>query len=213
MTARWRYVLMLSVLLLTAGVTQFLTRASDRERVPAHAALVEFPAQLDFWRQVDAQTLGAGQLRELRADDYLSRTYANDRGALAYLFIAYYASQRHRQTIHSPQNCMPGSGWTMSGHRLHRLGNAALNEYLIEKDGARMLAFYWYHGRGRAVASEYWARWRTIEDAALRGRTDGALIRVVVPMAKGDDADVVARAAGLDFVQRVLPSLSSFIPD
>jgi EpsI family protein len=208
------YVVMLLFLLLTAGFTQCLTRASDRDRAPKREPLVQLPQQIASWRQTDVQALSGGTLRELKADDYLSSIYSNDHGAFAYLFIAYYASQRHRQTIHSPQNCMPGGGWTMSNYQRHQLdGQGSINEYLIEKDGIKMLAFYWYHGRGRMVASEYWARAATIKDAMWLGRTDGALVRVIVPMGNADDAEDLARAAGLDLVQTLLPVLPKYVPD
>jgi len=216
------YAVMLSFLLLTAALTRVLTSAKDSDLVPQRISLSQFPVQFETWRQIDMQALQSGTLRELKADDYLSGIYANDRGAFAYLFIAYYASQRQRQAIHSPQNCMPGSGWTMSRHRQHLVntvapnGQGQINEYLIEKDDEKMLAFYWYQGRGRIEASEYWARATTIKDAMWLGRTDGALVRVVVPVGKDSNrnaAEEVARAAGLDFSQKLLPLLPDFIPN
>lgn len=201
-------------LLLTAAGTTYLARAGNREHIPPRTLLADFPRQFDFWRQTDAQALSSGTLSELKADDYLSAVYANDRGAFASLFIAYYGSQRHRQTIHSPQNCLPGGGWTMSRHRLHEMDERGqINEYLIEKDDVQTLAFYWYQGRGRTVASEYWAKFDTIRDAMWRGRTDGALVRVIVPMGKGDGAEEFARAAGLDFSQKLLTILPGFVPN
>jgi EpsI family protein len=209
-----RYILMLLFLLVTAAFTQYLTRAGEREQQLPRTSLAQFPAQFAAWQQHDAQSLGAGQLRELKTDDYLSRTYFNDQGATAYLFIGYYASQRHRQTFHSPQNCIPGSGWTMGNHRQHKLdGGGEINEYLIAKDDVRMLAFYWYHGRGRIVASDYWGRFYTVSDAIRSGRTDGALVRVIVPMGKGEADEARARAAGLDFATNLLPLLPTYIPN
>lgn len=210
------YIAMLLLLLCSAAFAQYLARAGDRERVPSRVSLSAFPQSFDVWRQVDEQTLTAGAFRELKTDDYLSRTYANDKGFPVFLFIAYYASQRHRQTFHSPQNCLPGAGWTMSRRRLHRVDDSAekrINEYLIEKDGVKMVAFYWYHGRGRVVASEYWGRFYTIKDSMSLGRTDGALVRVIAPLGKGDGAEDVARQTGLDFTRKLLPMLSSYIPD
>lgn len=208
---------MLCLLLLTAALARYLARTSSHELAPPRASLGQFPAQFGAWRQLDAQALQGGTLRELKADDYLSAIYTNDRGATVYLFIAYYASQRQRQAIHSPQNCMPGSGWTMGNYRRHAIGGRGrINEYLIEKDDARMLAFYWYQGRGRVEASEYWARAATIKDAMWLGRTDGALVRVIVPISTGPDnaaAEEAARAAGLDFSQKLLPLLPGFIPN
>lgn len=209
------YILMLLFLLLSAAFAQYLSRAGSREQVPPRLSLSEFPQQFNAWRQVDAQTLSAGEFRELRPDEHLSRTYVNDAGFPVFLSIAYYASQRHRQTIHSPQNCLPGGGWVMSNHRLQPVsgGTIKINEYLIEKDGVKMLAFYWYHGRGRAIAGEYRARFYAIEDAVFRGRTDGSLVRVIAPMGKGAGAEEMARQAGLDFANKLMPMLSSYIPD
>lgn len=206
---------MLLLLLLSAAFAQYLSRAGVSERLPPRASLSEFPQQFDVWRQVEEQRLGEGQFRELKADDYISRTYVNDKGFPVFLFIAYYASQRHRQTFHSPQNCLPGAGWTMTDHRLHGIGSEAnrVNEYLIGKDDAKMIALYWYHGRGRVVASEYWGRLYTIKDSMALGRTDGALVRVIAPVGKGDGAEEQARQTALDFASRLMPMLSNYIPD
>jgi EpsI family protein len=214
MTNRWAYASLLVFFLLAAAFTQYLTTASEHERVPARASLSELPDSLSDWRQQEAQTLTPGALRELGADDYVSRTYVNERGAVAFLFVAYYSSQRQRKTYHSPQNCLPGAGWTLGEHRLHALGDASrpINEYLIEKDSAQMLALYWYHGRGRVVASEYWGRWYTLCDAVARRRTDGALIRVIVPLTGGEN-ETQARADGLQFAQTLAPLLARYIPD
>lgn len=102
----------------------------------------------------------------------------------------------------------------MGAYRLDTLGqNTEANEYVIEKDGVRMLALYWYQGRGKIIASEYHARLDTIKDAMWLGRTDGALVRVIVPLGKGDDAEEFGRKAALDFAQKLLPILPSYIPN
>ena len=207
------YWAMLLLLVSTAASAYYLMHSGSREHAPPRTALAEFPTELASWRQVEVQTLNDRTQRELGADDYLSRTYVGQQ-AYAYLFIAFHNSQRHRQTFHSPQNCIPGSGWTMGAYRRHRLGDAAeANEYVIEKDGVQMLALYWYQGRGKLIASEYRARLDTIKDSMWLGRTDGALVRVIVPMGKGDDAEDVARTAALEFSQRLLPVLPAFIPN
>lgn len=205
---------MLLFLLLVAAFTQYLTRASERVSLPNRQPLSELPQQIGSWRQIDSQTLTSGTLRELAADDYLSRTYVNQDGYYAYLFIAYHTGQRHRQTFHSPQNCLPGAGWTMSDYGLLPLNDhGQINKYLIEKDGVRMLALYWYQGRGKMIAGEYRARLDTIRDAMLKGRTDAALVRVIVPMGNGVDAEDFARKAALEFAQSLLPILPRYVPD
>lgn len=210
---RLGYWAMLLALISTAALNYYLMNSADRENAPPRIEFAEFPTELGSWRQIETQTLDNRTQRELGADDYLSRTYLNGQ-AYAYLFIAFHNSQRHRQTFHSPQNCIPGSGWTMGAYRLHRLNaNAEANEYVIEKDGVRMLALYWYQGRGKLIAGEYRARLDTIKDAMWLGRTDGALVRVIVPMGKGDAAEDFARMAALDFSEKLLPILPAYVPN
>ena len=207
------YWAMVLLLLMMAGSGFYLARAGEQEHAPPRTVLAEFPVELDSWRQVEVQTLDDRTERELAADDYLSRTYSNGQ-AYAYLFIAFHNSQRHRQTFHSPQNCIPGAGWTMGNYRRHEFGqNGEANEYRIEKDGTQMLALYWYQGRGKVIAGEYQARLDTIKDAMLRGRTDGALVRVIVPINKGDAAEELARKAALDFSQKLLSVLPGYVPN
>jgi EpsI family protein len=213
-----RYFGMLIFLCAAALFTQYLTYYRIAERTPGRRPLSGLPDQAGRWKKIDARTLGSDQARELNADDYLSRTYVNDRGMISYLFTAFYASQRYRQTVHSPQNCIPGAGWTMSNHRLHSLKfdssrTGEVNEYSIEKDGVRMLAFYWYQGRGRIVAGDYLGRFLIMRDALLIRRTDGALVRVIIPIADNAEAESRSRAAGLDFVATLVPMLSDYIPD
>ncbi len=216
MSPRLRYGLMLALLLLAAAAAWGLARRRDRDLVPPRAPFAGFPAAVGAWQQSDAQTLGAGAARELAADDYLSRTYVRADGAIVYLFVAWYASQRHRRTFHSPQNCLPGAGWTMAAHQVYPLGDdprKVLNEYRIEHHTGRMIALYWYHGRNRMDASEYRGRLHTIEDAIARGRTDGALVRILVPMDRDGHLEDFARRAARDFARDLLPLLPAYVPD
>jgi hypothetical protein len=82
-----------------------------------------------------------------------------------WLYVGYYRSQRQGETIHSPKHCYPGSGWhTLSSDvvtldiPLSTHSTVHVNRYLIAKGLEKSLVFYWYHERGRVVASEYQAK-------------------------------------------------------
>jgi EpsI family protein len=53
------------------------------------------------------------------------------------------------------------------------------NRYVIQKGNERALVIYWYQGRGRSVANEYWDKMYTVFDSVARRRSDGALVRVI----------------------------------
>jgi EpsI family protein len=218
MKRHFSFIIMLAFLVLAAALTTYLARASERENVPSRAPLSELPGQLGPWRETETQALDAATLEVLRPDDYLSRTYANKQGVPVFLFIGYYASQRTGQTYHSPQNCLPGAGWAMLRHQRQVIGDARgeqseINHYLIGKGEEKMLTLYWYQARGRVVASEYWGKVYTVQDAVARQRTDGALVRVMLPVNEARGGEAQALAEGLDFVRRLLPELPRHIPD
>jgi hypothetical protein len=59
------------------------------------------------------------------------------------------------------------------------------------------------------IASEYWAKAYLLWDAATRNRTDGALVRISVPVVTTTD-DAVEHAR--KFLQDFWPSLLEFMP-
>lgn len=209
------YLTMLIFLLVAAGAMTYLTRASEHENTPPRRPFAEFPDHLGRWRRVETQTLDAEVLDKLKPDDYLSATYADAAGRPVYLFIGYYGSQRNGKTYHSPQNCLPGSGWVIARRGRYALegGAGEINNFLISKDDSRLLTLYWYHGRGRVVASEYWGKIYSVEDAVTRRRTDGSLVRVMLPANGGADSEQRAQELGREFIKELLPQLPDFIPN
>jgi hypothetical protein len=60
------------------------------------------------------------------------------------------------------------------------------------------------------VASEYWGKIYTVLDSMRRNRSDGAMVRVTVPVGKSE-TDALATAT--DLAAQAAPSLPAFIPD
>jgi EpsI family protein len=206
----------MAALLLFGGAVINFWAMSGEAKAP-RKALAEFPAELGGWRQAgpdarfDAETEAV-----LRADDYVSRDYVGPGGRTASLYVGYYKTQRTGATYHSPLNCLPGSGWTMSEAGLVRVepeGGAPAfeaNRFVVENGGSRQLLVYWYQGRGRAVASEYWDKVYTVLDSIRLRRSDGAMVRVLVPV-RGSEQDAVETARS--FAAQLAPGLSAHVPD
>src|SRR5262249_27281028 len=136
----------------------------------------------------------------LRADDYLLRDYESVDGRIASFYVGYYSSQTSGASYHSPLNCLPGAGWTMSDSSIVTIKPAdgkpafAANGYFIQNGNSRLALIYWYQGRGRAVASEYWGKFYTVIDSLQRRRSDGAMVRITVPVEKSEKAALDAAA-------------------
>ncbi len=146
--------------------------------------------------------------------DYTNRVYSENQSSPVGLYIGYYASQRTGDTIHSPKNCLPGSGWDpiRSGYATipFRGRRMVVNEYVIQRDQDKELVFYWYQGRGRVIASEYAGKFWMVLDAISRNRTDGALVRLSTPI-NGDEPQ--ARARLMSFAQDLFPDLDELLPN
>jgi EpsI family protein len=210
-----RFILMLSLLLVGGGVIRVWESAGEAK--VSRRMLQDMPAQVGSWRQsgpderFDAQTESV-----LRADDYLSRTYVAPSGTGASVYVGYYASQRSGATYHSPLNCLPGSGWEMNDPASITIvptdGSPAFeaNRYIIQNGDDKQLLIYWYQGRGRKLASEYWGKIYTVIDSIRRRRSDGAMVRVMVPVGKSEEE---ALAAASDLASQLAPLLPGFVPD
>jgi EpsI family protein len=211
----WRFGALLVVLLLSGVVINVWERAGEA-RVERRE-LKEFPAQVGEWRQAGADSRFDKATEEvLRADDYLSRSYSRPDGRSASLYVGYYATQRNGATYHSPLNCLPGSGWTMNDPATIEIkpadGGAPFeaNRYIIENGGDRQLLVYWYQGRGRKVASEYWGKIYTVIASANRRRSDGAMVRIMLPVGNSEQAALESAAS---LAAAVAPVLPGFVPD
>jgi EpsI family protein len=173
--------------------------------------------ELGGWRQAGRDVrFDAATEAVLRADDYVSRDYAGEAGRSASLYVGYYSTQRSGATYHSPLNCLPGSGWTLGEPSTVEVkpadGRAPFraNCFVIEHGRERMLMLYWYQGRGRAVASEYADKVYTVFDSIRLRRSDGAMVRVLVPF-RGSEPETEEMAA--QFAAQVAPNLSAYVPD
>ena len=84
-----------------------------------------------------------------------------------------------------------------------------MNQVLIEKGLDKQVILYWYQDRGRVAASEYWAKAYLIWDAMTKNRTDGALVRISLPVTKSAEE---AYQEGFAFMRDIWPSLHEYLP-
>ena len=157
-------------------------------------------------------------LGTLKLDDYLLADYARRGDGPVNLYIAWYATQTAGASTHSPRACLPGGGWRILDLRRTPIAQARpgataleVNRALVAYGDQRQLVYYWFLQRGRTVTNEYLVKWYLLVDALWRHRTDGALVRLVVPippgMADGEaDRDLQA------FATAIAPHLSRYIP-
>lgn len=204
-----RAVIVVAVL---AGAVLFSTHVSGTEVTIDRQPLATLPHVFDGWRGREATPLADDVVAQLGVDDYIHRTYISATGAPVGLYAGYYGSQRQGDTIHSPQNCLPGAGWRPVSSTIIMLQSGErrvpVNQYVIQKGLDQQVVLYWYQGRGRVVANEYTNKALLMWDAATLQRTNGGLVRVMSPVTPGRDAAAEVTA----FATALLPQLQRLMP-
>lgn len=210
----WRFTIFFAVLLaggLAVNAWEYLGEAHVERK-----QLKDFPKKVGPWEQTGGdEQFDEETLAVLRASDYLLRNYRAADGRVVNFYVGYYASQREGATYHSPLNCLPGSGWVMSQPgkiTITPKGRAPFiaNRYLIQNGDHKELLIYWYQGRGRAVASEYWGKIYTVVDSVRLRRSDGAMVRIMTPV---NSSEPKALQAAADLATNSSSILPEFIPD
>jgi EpsI family protein len=177
--------------------------------------LSDFPETIGAWQRTGTdKILDDETLKVLRASDYLLRDFRKPDGPVANLYVGYYASQRTGASYHSPLNCLPGSGWMLSepGKATIALPDGSsfvANKYIIQNGDFRNMMVYWYQGRGRNIASEYWGKIYTVLDSVSMRRSDGAMVRITVPITNSEEA---AEQSALEFASAATAVLPQFVP-
>jgi len=201
---------------LLAGTALFLHSRGQAETLSPRQPLASFPTQVGNWKGINIP-IPKWALDVLGDGEFVERNFSRSADEPAVdLFVAYFASQRMGSTMHSPQNCLPGSGWTpVDSSRVEIArpggGHIRVNRYVLSKGLNRLLVHYWYQAHGRVVASEYSAKYFLVADAIGMNRSDGALVRVLTPITRNESQEGAAQR-GVAFVQDVLPLLDNYIP-
>jgi EpsI family protein len=209
----FRFWSLLALLILGGGIINAWEHAGEAK--VSRRPLKDFPTQIGSWRQTGGDIRFDDETEKvLRADDYLSRNFVSgDRAASFY--VGYYETQRNGATYHSPLNCLPGSGWVMTDEARIMITPASgtpfeANRFVVANGRDRALMIYWYQGRGRAVASEYWGKIYTVVDSVRRRRSDGAMVRVMVPLG---DSSADAQRNAVELASQVYALLTDYVPD
>jgi len=192
----------------------------DVDRVLASRPLSEVPSVIGD-RTANDIPLDTEVLDVLGKGDFLNRVYLPLPGVTTKapigLFIGYFPTQRTGQSIHSPQNCLPGAGWTFLSKGTAEFTdstgkNYRVGDYLITDGRSNQEELYWYQLHGRSIASDYAAKLYTLADSIRYGRTDAALVRIITPLNTGEDRSQ-ARDRAMHFAQQIAPLLPAYVPN
>ncbi|MBD3787968.1 MAG: VPLPA-CTERM-specific exosortase XrtD [Sphingomonadales bacterium] len=177
-----------------------------------------YPRSLGDWTSQPNARLSASVERSLGADDYYGASFSRLASEPPVEFFSAYYEDQTKGGIHSPEICLPGSGWEIA--RLERVDVAPemglsepfrLNRAVIQKGEARMLVYYWFEQHGRHVAWDMEAKLLLLWDGFTIQRTDGALVRLTTAIAADETAEE-AEARLREMFLETMKVLPKFVP-
>lgn len=211
MGASLRHVLLAIAFLGTYGFTHIVAPVAPA--VPA--TLGQLPMTLAPWAGFIAPPLPPEVVETLAADDYIRRYYARPAAPAPQgvaqeaieMDVSYYAQPRVGANMHSPLNCLPGSGWQitdMDTVSLPGLNNVRVQALTVQRGEHRFAMAYWFQSRDRVITGEASTRFHLLVDALHRRPTDTGIVRVMAPV----DNATSAHAVVLAFASRLVPELT-----
>ena len=193
-----------------------ITLASN-QMMPERIPFGEFPTEIGNWKG-EKTFLRKEILDALWADDYTQIQFHNKKtGEMLLLFVPYYEYQGTRHTAHSPVSCLIGGGYAPLSRKIiekdfpEPLGKVKIRQMVLERNRDRLLANYWFQQRGRIIVSEYWNKIFLFWDSITKRRTDGALVRIEMPLREGQDIEK-AQALLDSFTQKFMKILPQYVP-
>src|ERR1700691_6174632 len=195
--------------LFLAGQAVLVHWTGTFERPPAKPDLSDFPARIGPWERISENPVDAATEAQLGADRLMNSMYLEQpQGESANLFVAWFQSQRAGASQpHSPQVCLPASGWTPESTGELTIATTAgaitVNRYVVADRSERAVILYWYQTSRRAIAGEWASKFWLVADAFRDHRQDTALVRIVVESRPGGDARATGTAA--DFARSAYP--------
>ncbi len=202
------------VIILISGAIFYSKLMSNGKPVPILISLEEFPKQIDSWSG-DVHYFPQAVYDKLGVDDSILIDYKNDNKDTISMYVGYYEDQKKGEMIHSPKNCMLGSGWQPIDVSETDISldskKISVTKLILEKRSQKMIVLYWYQSGNRSIANEYIQRLYFILDSIRYNRTNAAFIRFTSSV-QGDDYEGTIHIME-GFIKQVVPVLENFLPN
>jgi len=204
----WRHYLLILILITTALYVTTRREAA----IPAARSFQYFPQVVNDWQMVKETYFDSRVLKVLKPTDYLSRLYRHSSGATVDLYIGFHNGGPDSGPIHSPRQCLPGSGWNRLSDKVRSIQSNGIEisyvSSLYQKDIEKQLFLYWFQVGGDSVTNEYALKLAMVKNSLLQNRRDSAFIRISVMANDGQDKAIATGEKFLvDFRETILEML------
>jgi EpsI family protein len=203
------------ILLILLGLAALYVHTRSEAAVPANKPLELFPQRVDSWRMTGQDRFDERVLAVLRPADYLSRAYVDSEGHRLSLYIGFHDGGPQSGPIHSPKQCLPGSGWNRLRDEVRSVSVAGQEipyvSAIYQKDVQKQLFLYWFQVRDDILTNEYALKLAMARNSFLANRRDSSFIRLALSVT--DDDERAAIKIGEGFIRDFFPAIKSSLPE
>lgn len=202
--------LIVGLLLIASGC--YLNLHSDIA-VPINKPFEQFPETVAGWRMTGESTLSDNVQKVLKATDVLFRQYVSSEGRPVNLYVGYHGGGKGSGEIHSPKQCLPGSGWFEVSTKRMQLDVSGkkinLVQAIYQKGENKELFLYWFAVKDKTLNDEYSLKIAEITNSMLYRRRDAAFVRISIPF---DTDELGALESGERFIKDFFPVIQIYLP-
>jgi EpsI family protein len=205
----WRFYLLFILL----GIAAFYVYTRSEADIPINTPLDSFPQRAGDWSMTGQARFDERVLAVLLPTDYLSRSYVDSAGDKLSLYIGFHNGGPKSGPIHSPKQCLPGSGWNRLKQEIRsvRVGGEDIPyvSAIYQKDSEKQLFLYWFQVRDQILTNEYALKLAMIKNSVLSNRRDSAFIRLSAMATEGEEK---ATEIGEKFIRDFFPAIRQALP-
>ena len=202
-----------AIMVITFAILHFTNHS---ESIKANKPFNTFPMTIGPWHGVTSR-FDQKVYDILGVNDSILASYHSAKQGEVSLYVGFYQSQKEGDLIHSPKNCLPGSGWNITETSIEKVdvGTKSAPKFInvikliLEQDAQKQVVLYWFQSRGRIISSEYMQKIWLVIDSITKHRTDGSFVRVIAPVVKSEDATIKIMK---NFIRDIYPYLKEYIP-
>lgn len=205
----WRFYLLYLIL----GLAALYVYTRSEAAVPTNKPLDLFPQRAGNWTMVGQVRFDERTLEVLKPTDYLSRSYQDSDGNRVSLYLGYHNGGPDSGPIHSPKQCLPGSGWNRLHDTVHTINVAGKQVPYVgavyQKDTQKQLFLYWFQVREQILTNEYALKLAMVKNSMLANRRDSAFIRLSLLVSGTEDEAI---EVGERFISAFYPAIEASLP-
>lgn len=202
-----RQVLVLSLFLI--GMGGYLHLFGHPIPVQPKRTLFELPTEMGQWKGSNSAWLN-GERYFPKADMEVVRTYRNNEGREVHLYIGYFETQRQGKSLVSHRmNAIRENAQEVPSN-LGKDGPPFLNRSFPNIDKKKYAAIFWYRFPSMNMTGRYKVKIKTIVDAVIHRKNNGAIILMAVPIQYEGDKNIAEKDL-LAFALAMTPELREYL--